>query len=318
MSENLLDSNNFNVVSSEWMYLKKLAVKYSSYVKYENVINVHLSKFFGNYTIQQINEALVVNFFETKINEEKYSLSSVASMRYVLKAILEYGQSKYESKCPNFNFIKLGHDNDYFKVLTSDQVIVLGKYCFNHYEPICMAILLSLYGGLRIGEFSGLKWKDIDLENGLISIERTVERLKATDNTGKKTQLMLMEPKTATSKRIIPLPNFVMDYVKRYYELSNKDKENFIYTNSKNISDPRTIQYNFHRVCKLHNFKTNFHSLRHTYATTCVMNDIDIKSLSEILGHSKVSTTLSLYVHSSLDFKKSQVNKLEKPCFFAE
>lgn len=68
----------------------------------------------------------------------------------------------------------------------------------------------------------------------------------------------------------------------------------------------------------LGNFKSNFHSLRHTYATNCVMNNIDIKSLSEMLGHSKVSTTLNLYVHSSLDFKKTQINKIEKPSFFAE
>ena len=71
-------------------------------------------------------------------------------------------------------------------------------------------------------------------------------------------------------------------------------------------------------VLESYNFKSNFHSLRHTYATNCVMNNIDIKSLSEMLGHSKVSTTLNLYVHSSLDFKKTQINKIEKPSFFAE
>ena len=175
-----------------------------------------------------------------------------------------------------------------------------------------------MYGGLRIGEFSGLKWKDIDFDNDLIRVERTVERLKAPANSATKTQLMLMDPKTATSKRIIPIPSFVMEYVKKYYQHHAIDDEHFIYTNSKNISDPRSIQYGFHRICKLYNFKSNFHSLRHTYATNCVMNNIDIKSLSEMLGHSKVSTTLNLYVHSSLDFKKTQINKIEKPSFFAE
>ena len=275
-------SKNFIVVSREWMYLKKLSVKYSSYVKYENVVNVHLIQYFGKYCLQQINDDIIINYFQTKINEEKYSLSTLSTIRYVLKSILEYAQS------------------------------------FNHFEPISLAILLSLYGGLRIGEFSGLKWKDIDFENDLIRVERTVERLKAPANSMTKTQLMLMDPKTATSKRIIPIPVFVMEYVKKYYQHHAIDDEHFIYTNSKNISDPRSIQYSFHRICKLYNFKSNFHSLRHTYATNCVMNNIDIKSLSEMLGHSKVSTTLNLYVHSSLDFKKTQINKIEKPSFFAE
>ncbi len=311
-------SKNFIVVSREWMYLKKLSVKYSSYVKYENVVNVHLVQYFGKYCLQQINDDMIINYFQTKINEEKYSLSTLSTIRYVLKSILEYAQSKYAIKCPNFNFIKLAKKKSDCKVLTSDQIMLLGKYSFNHFEPISLAILLSLYGGLRIGEFSGLKWKDIDFDNDLIRVERTVERLKAPANSATKTQLMLMDPKTATSKRIIPIPSFVMEYVKKYYQHHAIDDEHFIYTNSKNISDPRSIQYGFHRIYKLYNFKSNFHSLRHTYATNCVMNNIDIKSLSEMLGHSKVSTTLNLYVHSSLDFKKTQINKIEKPSFFAE
>ena len=157
---------------------------------------------------------MIINYFQTKINEEKYSLSTLSTIRYVLKSILEYAQSKYAIKCPNFNFIKLAKKKSDCKVLTSDQIMLLGKYSFNHFEPISLAILLSLYGGLRIGEFSGLKWKDIDFDNDLIRVERTVERLKAPANSATKTQLMLMDPKTATSKRIIPIPSFVMEYVK--------------------------------------------------------------------------------------------------------
>ena len=154
-------SKNFIVVSRQWMYLKKLSVKYSSYVKYENVVNVHLVQYFGKYCLQQINDDMIINYFQTKINEEKYSLSTLSTIRYVLKSILEYAQSKYAIKCPNFNFIKLAKKKSDCKVLTSDQIMLLGKYSFNHFEPISLAILLSLYGGLRIGEFSGLKWKDM-------------------------------------------------------------------------------------------------------------------------------------------------------------
>ena len=95
-------------------------------------------------------------------------------------------------------------------------------------------------------------------------------------------------------------------------EVLNKNPKEFI--------SPNKLDYYFRKLkkeCKLDE-NIHFHSLRHTYATNCVMNNIDIKSLSEMLGHSKVSTTLNLYVHSSLDFKKTQINKIEKPSFFAE
>lgn len=115
-------SKNFIVVSREWMYLKKISVKYSSYVKYENVVNVHLIQYFGKYCLQQINDDIIINYFQTKINEEKYSLSTLSTIRYVLKSILEYAQSKYAIKCPNFNFIKLIiliHFLKKYKVMTS-------------------------------------------------------------------------------------------------------------------------------------------------------------------------------------------------------
>ena len=97
-----------------------------------------------------------------------------------------------------------------------------------------------------------------------------------------------------------------------------KEQSYYIYTNSEKISDPRNVQYHFQKICNLYDFEINFHSLRHTYATNCVMSDIDIKSLSEILGHSSVSITLDIYVHSSLEFKKAQIQKIKVPNYVAE
>ena len=180
-------------------------------------------------------------------------------------------------------------------------------------------ILLSLYGGFRVGEVAGLKWEDIDFETGIVSVNRTIERLKNNDNNSTKTQLMELEPKTSTSKRLVPLPDFIMNYVKSYYKLMcPKEQSYYIYTNSEKISDPRNVQYHFQKICNLYDFEINFHSLRHTYATNCVMSDIDIKSLSEILGHSSVSITLDIYVHSSLEFKKAQIQKIKVPNYVAE
>ena len=171
-----------------------------------------------------------------------------------------------------------------------------------------------MYGGLRIGEICALKWEDIDLNNGIITVSKTVERLKNKENMESKTILMILEPKTQTSKRIVPIPVFLKEYIQNYYDyLTVIDSSYYLLTNSEKIPDPRTIQNQFQRLCQDNNFQINFHSLRHTYATHCVMQEVDLKSLSEMLGHSNISTTLQLYVHSSIEFKINQINKISAP-----
>ena len=309
----------FKEVSNEWLLLKKLSIKYSTYTKYENIINTHLNISFDNLLMSEIHEDFVMTYFHELIEKNIYSISTLKSIRYVLKSILEYSQMKYHTMNINFNFIKLGKSNNGYKPLTIEQKVSLESHCFQRYEGISLVVLLSLYGGFRLGEVAGLKWEDIDFHTGSISVNRTIERLKVTQESETKTQLMILEPKTITSKRIVPIPKFILDYIRKYYELFDvKDITHYIYTNSHKISDPRNIQYHFQKICQLYGFQINFHTLRHTYATNCIMNDIDVKSLSEMLGHSSVSITLELYVHSTLEFKINQVNKLQKPSFITE
>jgi len=314
-----INQNEFQEISQQWLEYKKMSVKYSTYVKYEHTVNTYLIDYFKKLLLDEINETIIIEYFQKKISE-KYANSTLTCIRYVLKSILEFAQSQYGVPPVNFNFIKLKKLKNECKILTSGQKESLDYYCFSHYEPISIVILLSMYGGLRLGEVSGLKWEDIDFQNEVIFVNRTVERLKHEDDHSlNKTELMIFEPKTDTSKRIVPMPHFVMIFIQQYYEqLHLENRKFFVYTNSLSIPEPRNIQYHFHRVCKYFHFHINYHSLRHSYATNCMMHNIDIKSLSEMLGHSSVSTTLNLYVHSTLEFKKLQVNKLSKPEFIVE
>ncbi len=308
----------FYEVTNEWLMIKKLAVKYSTYIKYENVILKHLNIKFNDLFINDINEEIIMTYFHELLGSNNYSINTLKVLRYVLKSILDYAQIKYNIPSINFNFIKLKKTNKIAKVLTAKESRALETYCFQHQKNYSVAILLSLYGGFRLGEVAGLKWEDIDFQNGLIHVNRTIERLKTTDNQNK-TQLMVLEPKTHTSKRIVPIPDFVLKFLKIYYQNQDDVESNhYVYTGSCKIPDPRNIQYHYNKICKLLNFQSHYHSLRHTYATNCVMNNIDVKSLSEMLGHSSVSITLELYVHSSLEFKKDQINKLKIPSHIAE
>lgn len=307
-------NRDFLLVAKEWLELKKMSVKYSSYVKYETVILKHIVPFFDNYTLEQINDEIIVSFFKKLIDFQRYSNSTLHAIRYVMKAILEYAEKKYCIQTINFSFIKLNRTKGNLRVLSENQKVLLETYCFTHYEPISIAILIALYGGLRIGEICALTWQDIDLNNGIITVNKTVERLKNKENSVSKTILMILEPKTHTSKRIVPIPTFLREYLYNYCNnLTISNKSYYLLTNSEKIPDPRTIQNQFQRLCQDYNFQINFHSLRHTYATHCVMQEVDLKSLSEMLGHSNISTTLQLYVHSSLEFKMNQINKISAP-----
>ena len=140
-----------------------------------------------------------------------------------------------------------------------------------------------------------------------------MQRLQKENNStknGGKTYILISKPKSKCSNRQIPLPSFLIDILQKY-----KDKnENYILTNDPiSFIEPRTLQNHFKRIIKQINLKDiNYHALRHTFATRCVEAGFDIKSLSEILGHSSVKITLDKYVHSSMEQKRLNMERLQQ------
>ena len=238
------------------------------------------------------------------------STSIVNSIQCTLKAIYRYGERTHGLKKLDFNVIKFSQKSKTKEPLTLEKEMIIWQYCLNNKERISLAMSLGLYAGLRIGEICALKWEDIDLENSMISITKTVQRLKS-ENHEQKTQLYILEPKSTSSIRSVILPDFLTEYLKKYNYLNNKDF--FILSNKEIPVDPRIIQKNFRKICKANDIDATFHTLRHTYATNCIKTNIDVKTLSETLGHANVNITLNRYVHTSLDFKKQQINKIEPP-----
>ena len=174
-------------------------------------------------------------------------------------------------------------------------------------SPTNIGILISLYTGLRIGEICALCWNDIDLNARTIYVRHTVSRVRSTSEECK-TELILDEPKTASSKRIIPIPSPLFSVLLDY---SKEATSAFVVSNSESFVSPRTYDARFHKLLRDCQIKgLSYHGLRHTFATRCIEAGVDVKSLSEILGHANVSITLNTYVHSSLEMKKSQLEKL--------
>lgn len=297
-------------IQEEWLLTKKISVKYSTYCKYESIVTKHINPYLKENKIEELTELHIIHYIDHLINVMNLSTSIVNSIQCTLKAIYRYGERTHGLKKLDFNVIKFSQKSKTKEPLTLEKEMIIWQYCLNNKERISLAMSLGLYAGLRIGEICALKWEDIDLENSMISITKTVQRLKS-ENHEQKTQLYILEPKSTSSIRSVILPDFLTEYLKKYNDLNNKDF--FILSNKEIPVDPRVIQKNFRKICKANDIDATFHTLRHTYATNCIKTNIDVKTLSETLGHANVNITLNRYVHTSLDFKKQQINKIEPP-----
>ena len=163
---------------------------------------------------------------------------------------------------------------------------------------------MSYYTGLRIGEVCGLKWCDIDLNKGIFKVRQTVQRIYVNSST----KLTIDTPKSKSSVREIPLPKFLTEILRNF----KSDDSAFILSGKENPTDPRTLQYRFKSLLKKADLPSiNYHSLRHMFATNCIALGFDVKTLSEILGHATVETTLNRYVHSSMERKTVCMNLLK-------
>ncbi len=297
----------FQDIAEQWLQNKKMKLKESSYAKYDYLINKYLKNNFGSYPIGKLSRILINQVLTNLL--KKLSPKTVIDITAILKSIFKYAVN--EGYQLNYNLDNLKIMNRPRQVITLDpkEKKLLSDYLFNHLNNSNLGILLSLYTGIRIGELCALKWKDVSLEDNIIKIRNTLLRTKNYDfNSSKKTRIIITAPKSYSSIRDIPIPDFLIPLILKFKCCSD---DYYVLTNRSSYLDPRTLQNRFKRCLKEAGIKEkNFHVLRHTFATSCVELGFEIKSLSEILGHCNVNTTLNKYVHSSLELKKNNMQKL--------
>jgi len=299
----------YKQVLDEWLNNKKLTTKITTYFKYKSVIERNINPILGNILFKKIKEDDLSDFFK---NENIICLSdSTKNLLFIIiNSSIKYGLKKIYRKSFLSLDIKIKQPKARIVYLTRKEQSILEKYINNNLNLRNLAILLDLYTGLRLGELCALQWNDIDFVNNTISITKTVQRIKSHDNNSiKKTKLIISPPKTEYSIRTIPIPEFLVNILKQY----RSDNDIYIFTNTTKPKDPRTLEKYFKNLltkCQIRDFV--FHALRHTYATRSREAGMDIKILSELLGHSTYKITLDIYVHTSLDFKKDSVNSLVK------
>lgn len=295
---------DFEVVTEEWLKYKKNTVKKSTYYNYSYSVAKYLYPSFAGKNITKIKN--YNNFIEEL--SDTLSPKTVRDIVTKLKEIINFYEEEHNTKL-NIKKMSLPKMNKKeIQILSNKEKQKLEKYCIEQNSLKSLGILICLNTGLRVGEVCALRWENIDFESKKIHIEKTIERIYSKEEN--KTIVIIDTPKSITSVRTIPINSKLYNILKQIRGKSKKT--DFVLAgSSEHYVEPRNYQYHFKEILKRSKVKKyKFHTLRHTFATNCIEAGMDIKSLSEILGHADVSITLNIYVHSSDKAKRKYLEKI--------
>lgn len=292
-----------------WKTNKKQYVKKSSFSAYTLLIENHILPIFGNkYSIE---EAEVQAFVFQKL-ESGLSQKTIKDILIVLKMILKYGaKHKWTDYIPFDIQFPTEREKYTIEVLNrSDQKKIM-NYIQEHFTFRNLGVYICLSTGMRIGEICALTWEDVDTDDGVISVNRTIQRIYVIEDGSRKTELILDTPKTKNSIRDIPISKDLLRILKPFKKIVNPSF--FVLTNDVKPTEPRTYRSYYKNLMNhLKMPDLRFHGLRHSFATRCIESKCDYKTVSVLLGHSNISTTLNLYVHPNMEQKKKVIEQMFK------
>lgn len=296
----------FSALCSRWLTNRSINSKAATVQRYSSMINNQILPFFGNVYTVEISTTSLIEFVTYLLEKCQLSEKTASDTLCTVKSILRYGEKTNIAHSCVLSAVSVKIKPTEMRVLSCDEYRMLTAYLINEESACSVGILVALMTGLRIGELCALKYDDIDIPNKRISINKTMQRLKKSDGNG--TCISIDMPKSRNSVRVIPIPDFLCEIILH----QNYKKDDYLLTGTAKYIEPRTLQYRYSRIMnKLGIAGTTFHTLRHSFATRCVEVGFDIKSLSEILGHSNVNITLNRYVHSSFELKAENMKRLK-------
>ena len=296
-------------IALAWKSDKQRYVKQSTYAAYVLILENHILPSFGE--CRALSEQLVQDFVLKKLNSG-LSIKTVKDLLVVLKMVMKFGvKNKWTDYCEWDIKYPTNESHKDIEVLTVEHHKKILDFIQQNFTFRNLGIYISLTTGLRIGEICGLKWEDIDIASGTISVKRTIERIYIAEGTHKCTKLIINTPKTKNALRDIPITKELLTMIKPLKRVMN---DNFyVLTNDEKPTEPRTYRNYYHRLMKRLNIpRLKYHGLRHSFATRCIESNCDYKTVSVLLGHSNITTTLNLYVHPNMEQKKRCIAKMLK------
>lgn len=299
----IFDKNYIGYDINLWMNNSKIKNKKSTFSNYQYTLKSRIIPKFAKVKKKTISLD-IINKFTAELLDEGLAAKSVKDILIILQQILKTGDINIKIPMPKVPKTEI-------QILKKEEQLILEKELMSNLNETTFGIYLCLYIGLRIGELCALQWKNIDLNNKKINIKKTLVRIKnPEENPKKKTIVIIDEPKSASSIREIPIPDFIIPTLK---ELSVDATPNtFLISGTEKFVESRTFFNRYKKILtSIELEKYNFHALRHTFATRCIENGCDPKTLSEILGHSSVKITLERYVHPNYENKVLMMNQLK-------
>ena len=296
-------------IASAWKSEKQRYVKQSTYAAYALVLENHILPAFGD--CEALSEKLVQEFVLQKL-DGGLSIKTVKDMLIVLRMVMKFGVKngcmRYQEWDIKYPTVESNKDIEVLTVADHKKILDFIKQNFTFRN---LGIYISLTTGLRIGEICGLKWSDINTDSGIITVNRTIERIYVVEGERRHTELVINSPKTKNSCRDIPMNKELLAMVKPLKKVVNVNF--YVLTNEEKPTEPRTYRNYYHRLMKhLDIPRLKYHGLRHSFATRCIESNCDYKTVSVLLGHANITTTLNLYVHPNMEQKKRCITQMLK------
>lgn len=300
----------------EWLecYVKPSS-KQKTYMRYSEIVSQHIIRSLGDYEMSELTP-LILQRFTTELLQNGNLKTGKGLSANSVNGIITVIQNSLKVACAIGLITEYAADKIKRPKAREKQVTCftpteqkqIEQAVLNGNKPKMFGVVLCLYTGLRIGELLALEWTDIDFQKGVISVSKSCHDGK--DNNGKFARIT-DTPKTVTSEREIPFPKQLIPYLRNLKKESNSVY--VIASNSDRLISVRAYQRSFELFLKrLHIPHKGFHSLRHTFATRALECGMDVKTLSEILGHKNANVTLNRYVHSLMEHKREMMNRLGK------
>lgn len=288
-----------------WLFGEMRAhLKPSSFQTYERLFRLHIRPALGPLDVTALTSADVYGLL-TALSARGLSLTTQKTVLRLLSAAMKSAAEEeliLKNPCARVRLRASAQDQ---RVLTDAEQRTMKAALLGSQDA---AALLALYTGMRLGEICALSWADIDFEQRTLCVRRTVQRIASSQSGGPKTRLVITEPKSAASRRMLPVPDFILMQLSALRAQSDSP---YVFGRGERAADPRTIQRRFARAAQqLSLAGVHFHTARHTFATRMLETGADVKTVSTLLGHSSAKTTLDFYAHSLIDAQRRAMDAM--------
>lgn len=312
MNENVM----LEQTAEEWLASVRERVAGSTYVQYHMVTKKYILPAIGSRMCRALRGQDITAFLEECQTKPSYrgdflSPSTVGNIRTVLRMILQYGTDRGYIPAFQVRYRIAGSRSIQGRCLSTKDARRMEAYLSGTDNVREYGLTLCLDMGLRLGELCALQWEDIDLENGILHIRKTVKKDETKDTDGNpKYQWIIGVPKSQKSYRDIPIPVPIEKRLKEFHSSVTDESCYFLNGRKDRFVLPRSYQASFRGYLKKMGIgDINIHALRHSFATRCLAKS-DARTVSELLGHSSPSVTMNIYIHSTMETKRKAVNSI--------